>query len=314
MRGATLPHVTRYLFVYGTLRRAANHPMHRALATSSFIGEGHVGARLFDLGSYPGMMLSRDPDARVTGEVYELPAEAAAVVLQTLDEYEGVGATSGVQEYERQIVDVSLVTGQTLSAWAYVLVDARRARARIDSGDMMNATVVVDTPRLQLRAALPAEILVLIENPDHFAAMAGIQADPALRGFLVTGDVSPEWLASLRHSPKADAWQHGFFVVHRDDQVIVGMGGFKGRAGDDGSVEIAYGIVPSYERRGLATEVARALVDFARGEPGVVVVRAHTVHTNPGSIRVLEKTGFRFVGDVIDPDDGPVMRWEIAAS
>lgn len=302
-----------YLFVYGTLRRAVGHPMHRVLAASSFIGEGRVNAQLFDLGAYPGMVLSREAGEQVMGEVYELPAQTAADVLRLLDEYEGVAPSGGPSPvYARQPVDVHFITGQTVRAWAYVLLDASGARRRIPSGDFMDATSVIETPHLQLRLAAPLQILTLIEDPDRFPEVAGVPADPALRGFLMFDDVSPEWLATLRHSPMADPWQHGFFVVQRDDRLIIGMGGFKGAASDDGVVEIAYGVVPACERRGFATEIARALVDFALGDPAVVLLRAHTLRDNPGSIRVLEKAGFRFAGDVVDPDDGRVMRWELA--
>jgi ribosomal-protein-alanine N-acetyltransferase len=303
--------VSPYLFVYGTLRRGAGHPMHRFLATSSLVGDGRVHAQLFDLGSHPGMVLSRDAGDRVMGEVYELPSQGATEVLRILDEYEGVGPSGDPSpEYARQYVDVHLVTGQTVKAWAYVLVDVSRARARIASGDFMDATLVIDTPRLQLRAATPPQILTLIDDPDRFAEVAGVPADPALRGFLVSDDVSSEWLASLRQSPLADPWQHGFFVMHTADWSIIGMGGFKGAAGDDGVVEISYGVVPAYEGRGHATEIAGALTAFALDHPAVLLVRAHTLRDNPGSRRVLEKNGFRFVSDVDDPDDGPVMRWE----
>jgi ribosomal-protein-alanine N-acetyltransferase len=269
-----------------------------------------VNAQLFDLGNYPGMVLSRDAGDQVRGEVYELAMADAADVLGALDDYEGAGAArdSG-QQYVRRIVEVRLESNHVLNAWAYVLVDATVARRRILSGDYMATPRVIDTPHLQLRAALPSQILTLIEDPDRFVEVSGVPADPALRGFLVSDDVSPEWLASLRDSPTADPWQHGFFVVYPEDRLIIGMGGFKGAATDDGVVEISYGVVPAYEGRGHATAVAGALTALAL-DHAVRLVRAHTLRDNPGSRRVLEKNGFRFVGDVDDPDDGPVMRWE----
>jgi RimJ/RimL family protein N-acetyltransferase len=56
-------------------------------------------------------------------------------------------------------------------------------------------------------------------------------------------------------------------------------------------VEIGYSVVPSWQRRGLATEASRALIESAWGR-GAEVVLAHTLpHLTP-SIRVLEKLGF----------------------
>ena len=302
--------MTPYLFVYGTLRRAAGHSMRRALEATPLVGDARVNARLYDLGGYPGMVLSGTAGGEVTGEVYELQSSNTTDILRILDEYEGVASSGDQPEYARQIVDVRLITGHTLKAWAYVLADAGRAQVRIASGDFMDGTLNIETPRLQLRAAIPSQLLVLIEDPDRFPVVAGVAVDPALHGHLVSGEVSPEWLAALRDSPMADPWRHGFFVVHTGDQVIIGMGGFKGAASDDGVVEIAYGVVPGYEGHGHATEVAGALTAFALDHAAVVLVRAHTLRDNPGSQRVLEKNGFRFVGDVVDPDDGLVMRWE----
>ena len=75
-------------------------------------------------------------------------------------------------------------------------------------------------------------------------------------------------------------------------------------------VEIAYGIVPGYQGQGYATEAAAALVEFAFGSGQVSAVRAHTVPTTNASTRVLKKCGFQCLGEVDDPEDGVVWRWE----
>jgi gamma-glutamylcyclotransferase (GGCT)/AIG2-like uncharacterized protein YtfP len=108
--------------------------MHRALEASPFVGGGRVNARLYDLGGYPGMVLSGSAGEEVTGEVYELQSSNTTDILRILDEYEGVASSGDPPEYTRQIVDVRLITGHTLKAWAYVLADAGRAQVRIASG------------------------------------------------------------------------------------------------------------------------------------------------------------------------------------
>jgi RimJ/RimL family protein N-acetyltransferase len=77
-------------------------------------------------------------------------------------------------------------------------------------------------------------------------------------------------------------------------------------------VEIAYGIVPSFQGNGYATETAEALVAFAFARGDVRLVRAHTAPVENASTHVLTKCGFRCHGTVVDPDDGPVWRWERA--
>ena len=122
--------------------------------------------------------------------------------------------------------------------------------------------------------------------------------------------LSADWLARLHASTSADPWTHGFSLVHRAGGSVVGVGGFKGPPGADGVAEIAYGVVPDYQSKGYATEAAQALVAYAFSSGRARIVRAHTLPESNASTRVLAKCGFRHVGEIIDPEDGLVWRWE----
>jgi gamma-glutamylcyclotransferase (GGCT)/AIG2-like uncharacterized protein YtfP len=113
--------------------------MYRVLARSArFAGDGKVRARLFDLGEYPGIVISTDPADNVTGEIYELPAVGAEGILRVLDDYEGIGpADPEPHEYRREVVRVTLEDGQSLRAWAYVLADSHPDYPRIPSTDYL---------------------------------------------------------------------------------------------------------------------------------------------------------------------------------
>jgi len=170
----------------------------------------------------------------------------------------------------------------------------------------------LETPRLLLRPCLPQELLALIDDPARFESCAGFSVAVGLREMYTSGEVSAEWLAALRTSSEADPWRYGFFLVLRESGEAIGAAGFKGPPNEDGIVEIAYGVAPSFEGRGFATEAAGALMAFAFDVPHVELVRAHTLPAANASTRVLAKCGFRHVGEVIDPDDGLVWRWERA--
>lgn len=66
----------------------------------------------------------------------------------------------------------------------------------------------------------------------------------------------------LKANPDALGWWTYLFT-HARDRVLVGEGGYKGKADDSGMVEIGYAIVPAYRGHGLATEVARGFIDHA---------------------------------------------------
>jgi RimJ/RimL family protein N-acetyltransferase len=136
------------------------------------------------------------------------------------------------------------------------------------------------------------------------AVLARIEAlSPADRA-----EVSPEWVERMRQSTPSP-WTHGMSLVERTSGAVVGSGGYKGPPDDDGAVEIAYGIGEEYRGRGYAKEGAAALVEFALGA-GARLVYAHTRPENSASARVLESCGFERVGEVVDPEDGLVWRWE----
>jgi ribosomal-protein-alanine N-acetyltransferase len=122
-------------------------------------------------------------------------------------------------------------------------------------------------------------------------------------------ELSADWLALLHASTSADEWTHGFSLVLRDSDTVVGSAGFKGPP-TDGVVEIAYGLSPEYQGKGYATEAAEALTAYAFQSGKVRVVRAHTLPESNASGRILTKCGFRRIGEVIDPEDGLVWRWE----
>ncbi|HEY8503741.1 MAG TPA: GNAT family N-acetyltransferase [Gemmataceae bacterium] len=168
----------------------------------------------------------------------------------------------------------------------------------------------IETARLRLLPFSPEHYLALIEGAPQFEARFGLPAADGLRDFIVSGEVSPAWLARLRTATAADPWEHGFAVVHRESDTAIGTAGFKGPPDAAGMVEIGYGIAPGHQGRGYATEAAAALVSFAFGDDRVRLVRAHTLPENNASARVLAKCGFARVGEVVEPEDGLVWRWE----
>ena len=114
----------------------------------------------------------------------------------------------------------------------------------------------------------------------------------------------------LKANPDALGWWTYFFI-HVKDNVLVGLGGYKGQADESGLVEIGYAIVPAYRGRGLATEAAQWLVDYAFSHQHIQMVDAHTLAERNASTRVLEKAGMKQVGTAHDPEEGEVWHWRL---
>lgn len=120
----------------------------------------------------------------------------------------------------------------------------------------------------------------------------------------------PHGYEMLKSDPSALNWGFHLFI-HTIDRMLIGEGGFKGKPDAEGVVEIGYAIVPEYRQRGLATEAARGLADYAFSHPNVNIVQAHTLPEGTASINVLKKLGMKFTGTAHDPDEGEVFQWRV---
>lgn len=114
----------------------------------------------------------------------------------------------------------------------------------------------------------------------------------------------------LKAHPDALGWWTYLFI-HVKDNALVGLGGYKGKADKAGMVEIGYAIIPAYRCRGVATEAAQGLIDYAFSHQYIQMVDAHTLAERNASARVLERVGMKYVGTAHDPDEGEVWHWRL---
>ena len=172
--------------------------------------------------------------------------------------------------------------------------------------------MTIKTENLILAAHLPRHLRALVEGTQEFQNIAGLRVADGVREQLL--GASGEFFDELDDAKASDPWQFGFAVIHKIDNVLIGMGGFPGHPSSEGVAEIAYGIAPSYQGKGYATEVANALIDFASRDSRVRTICAHTLAETNASTRVLEKCGFKKVGEIVDDEDFAVWRWERAVT
>ncbi|MEE1772262.1 GNAT family N-acetyltransferase [Streptomyces sp. JV185] len=146
------------------------------------------------------------------------------------------------------------------------------------------------TPRLLLR---------LMNATDALRVMAGTPEDGArwAPGYPSPGEraAAERFLDTCARS--GDPSPFGSYEIRRreDGQVIGGMG-FHGAPDENGHVTIGYGLAPSAQGLGYASEALRALLRFARGQ-GVSCVHGDTDLDNIASQRVMEAVGMRPVGE-----------------
>jgi len=119
-------------------------------------------------------------------------------------------------------------------------------------------------------------------------------------------------IADLSADPTAQPWLGRAVVLTEADGTrrIIGSVGFHSPPEPDGRVEIGYRVEPPYRRQGVATEVARAMFDWAH-EQGVDRFRAAVQPGNVGSLAIIDGFGFRQVGVQIDDIDGEELIFEL---
>jgi len=168
---------------------------------------------------------------------------------------------------------------------------------------------MIRTKRLRL---VPASIELLNAELDGRETFAG------LLGAAVPDDWPPELydraatkftLDRLKKNPDESDWRLYYIILEQQaDPVTVGTSGYKGPPDAEGAVELGYGVLPAFQRRGIATEATIGLISNAFSHAQVQRVISETLPELTASIGVMEKCGFKFIGS--GSEEG-VIRYEL---
>jgi RimJ/RimL family protein N-acetyltransferase len=158
----------------------------------------------------------------------------------------------------------------------------------------------LQSDRLTLIAATLEHVRTELESPGQLATLL----DAVVSTDWPTGEYDRDAMEFFRArfeegGPAVEGW-YGWYAVREADaegpRALVGAGGYFGPPDAEGSVEIGYSILPGWQRRGYASELARMLVERAFTFANIERVIAHTTEANPASITVLLRCGFQAEG------------------
>ena len=119
-------------------------------------------------------------------------------------------------------------------------------------------------------------------------------------------EVAPYFIKLLSESPDMEG-RLCWFIVEKDQDIVIGSIGFKAEPNKDGIVEIGFGIDPVFRQKGYATEAVKGLTDWALSQNDIQKVIAECEPDNTPSVRVLEKAGMQKTS--IEND---MIKWEIS--
>lgn len=124
----------------------------------------------------------------------------------------------------------------------------------------------------------------------------------------------PGLAIQLRQHPEAESWGGVLILIEQGGMVAVGNMGTKGPPDSAGTVDIGYGMNPSYGGRGYMTEAVQGFAAWLLARPEVVRVTADCLKTNRASVRVLEKAGFVRLSERYNAEEGGILVfWERTA-
>ena len=134
----------------------------------------------------------------------------------------------------------------------------------------------VETERMYIYPLSDEEMRLVIKN----------ESDPEMK------QAYTEMLEGSLSNPDKRIWYAIWNMELKDESgIIVGDLCFKG-LGDDGVVEIGYGLKEEYRHYGYMTEAVKAITEWALSQENVKQVEAETDAENIASQKVLFRSGF----------------------
>lgn len=161
---------------------------------------------------------------------------------------------------------------------------------------MSRSEAVIETPRLILRHFIEADLDALAElmaNPDFMRFSSGVYSREQTARFLFDRVIAPA----------RPGWPSLFAAIFREQDRLIGYCGFfRQLVGGVNEIEIGYRLHPDYWNRGLATEAARVVRDYAFEVLKLKRVISLIHPDNHASRRVTEKNGMTLEKETVFRD------------
>ncbi|WP_440979225.1 GNAT family N-acetyltransferase [Sphingomonas pseudosanguinis] len=144
------------------------------------------------------------------------------------------------------------------------------------------------TPRLALRRPAEHDVAAIVSIVGDWEVARRLARVPHPCGpddarFFLERVVPAEWVWAI--------------TLGDEDRLI----GAVGLTPEEGTAELGYWLAPAHWGQGIATEAARAVVDFGLEHLGLARLTSGYFEENPASGRVLAKLGFVETGRVMRP-------------
>ncbi len=173
--------------------------------------------------------------------------------------------------------------------------------------------MTIDTMRLRLSPFSPAHLLALIEGEEVFKERCGVALAPGSAIFSWPAKFSRNGSKCFNPSLLPTRGCTGLPCC---TPKMKKLSAARASRGPPTKLALSRLLMASCRLIGARDMRPRPRRDWSnsRWNTGRFASFAHTLPENNASAHVLKKCGFDFVGEVVDPEDGRIWRWERAVA
>ncbi len=170
--------------------------------------------------------------------------------------------------------------------------------------------MLIHTPRLRLITLEADHLTALAQSPQSLGDLLGVAIPDQWPAHPAAYREALSLLRKMPLLPWSGWWLYLF--VSPALKSVMGCGGFKSAPDTDGVVRTGCEIAPAFRRQGFASEALRGLISYAFTRPAVRAVEAWSLPVKGPQSRLAEAVGMKCIGELSDPAEGNVWRWQIA--
>jgi ribosomal-protein-alanine N-acetyltransferase len=163
----------------------------------------------------------------------------------------------------------------------------------MQEGDFMKLLFQnLDTSRLTLRKLMIEDIedLFIVRSNEEMNLFIDNVTDTSI-------EQTKKYIETMNFGLADSKWLI-WGIVDNESSKLIGTISLWNFHDDPLSCELGYGILPSYQRRGLMSEAIQKIVQYAFNTMPIRYISAFTEEKNIPSIELLKKCGFRYVDTI----------------
>jgi len=169
---------------------------------------------------------------------------------------------------------------------------------------------VINTLRLELHHLSIAEIISLFEKPEDLWIYKGKNFTNPYRNLMDESGPLAWRVPQVKQDPALNKWFVRWIVL-RESREIIGSTSFHGKPNELGMIEIGLGIDPQFHNQGFCFEALTGMWSWVCNQEGVKILRYTVSATNVASVALVNKFGFKHIGQQVDEVDGPEEIYEL---